>query len=62
MFNRLPKHLRMLSSCSVDIFKFQLDDSLRSIANIPCQLGFNNSLDGGDCINEGHYVDVLAAS
>ena len=62
MFNSLPKHVHLLSSCSVDKFKSQLDDYLRSIANLFCQPGFNNSLDGGDCINGGHYVDVLAAN
>ena len=46
----------MLSSCSVDIVKFQLDDYLRSIDDLSCQPGFNNSLDGGDCING--YGDV----
>ena len=23
--------------------------------DLPCQSGFNNSLDGGDCLNGGHY-------
>ena len=62
MFNGLPKHVRMLSSCSVDRFKSQLDDYLRSMADLPCQPGFSNNLDGGDCINGGHYMDVLAAN
>ena len=58
MFNRLLKHVRMLSSCSVDRFKSQLDDYLRSIADLPLQLGFNNRpLDGSDCINGGHYTE-----
>ena len=28
----------------------------------PCMPGFNNSLDGGDCLHGGHYVDDLAAN
>ena len=63
MLNRLPKHVLMLYSCSVNKFKSQLDDYLRSIADLSYQPGFNNSLDGGDCINGGgHYADVLAAN
>ena len=63
MFNKLPKHIRMISSCSVDKFKSQLDKhlSLRNIADLPCQPG-HNSLDGGDRLNGGHYVDALAAN
>ena len=49
MFNRLPKSIRMLSSCSVVGFKSRLDSSLRNIVDLPCRPGFNNSLDGGDC-------------
>ena len=44
IFNRLSKHVRMLSSCSVDRFKSQLHDYLRSIVDLPCQPGFDNSL------------------
>ena len=44
VFNSIPKHVRMISSCSVDRFKSQLD-YMRSIAYLPCQPGFNNSLD-----------------
>ena len=62
MFNKLPKHIRRLSSCFVDRFKSQLDDYLRSIADLLCQPGFNNSLDGEDGINGGHYADVLDAN
>ena len=36
MFNKLPKHIRMLSSCSVDKFKSQLDKHLRNISDLPC--------------------------
>ena len=59
MFNKLPKHIRMLSSCSVDKFKSHLDKHLRNIADLPCQPGYNNSLNGGDCLNGGHYADGL---
>ena len=57
MFNRLPKHVRMLSS--MEIFKSQLDDYVRSIADLPCQPGLNNSLNGEDCINGGHHTFIL---
>ena len=50
----------MVSSCSVDKFKLQLDKHLRNIVVLPCQHRFNNSLDGGDCLNGGHYADDLA--
>ena len=49
----------MISSCSVDKLKLQLDKHLRNIADL--QPGYNNSLDGGDPIG-GHYADVLAAN
>ena len=62
MFNRLPKAIRMLSSCSVVRFKSQLDSYLRNIVDLPCQPGFNNSLDGGDCLHGGHSADDLAAN
>ena len=57
MFNRLPKSIRMLSSCSVVGFKSKLDSYLRNIVDLPCRPGFNNSLDGGDCLHGGHYAD-----
>ena len=62
MFNRLPKTIRMLSSCSVIGFKSELDCYLRNIVDLPCQPGYNNSLDGGDCLHGGHYADDLAAN
>ena len=62
MFNKLPKHIRMISSCSVDKLKSQLDKHLRNISDLPYQPGYNNSLDGGDCLNGGHYADALAAN
>ena len=48
MFNRLPKAIRMLSSCSVVGFKSKLDSYLRNIVDL---------LDGGDC-----YADDLVAN
>ena len=62
MFNKLPKYVRIVSSCSIDEFKSQLDKHLRSIVDLPCRSGFNNSLDAGDCLDGGHYADDLAAN
>ena len=62
MFNKLPKYVHIVSSCSIDGFKSQLDKHLRSIVDLPCRSGFNNSLDGGDCLDGGHYADDLAAN
>ena len=47
MFNRLPKAICMLSSCSVVGLKSKLDSYLRNIVDLPCRPGFNNSLDSG---------------
>ena len=41
--------------------KSELDYYLRNIVDLPCQPGFNNSLDGRDCLHGGHYADDLAA-
>ena len=62
MFNKLPKYVRIVSSCSVDKFKLQFDKHLKNIVGLPSQPGFNNSLDGGDYLNKGHYADDLAAN
>ena len=62
MFNRLPKAIRMLSSCSVVGFKSQLDSYLTNIMDLFCRSGFNNSLDSGVCLHGGHYVDDLVAN
>ena len=62
MFNRLPKSIRMLSSCSVVGLKSKLGSYLRNIVDLPCRPGLNNSLDGGDCLHGGHYTDDLAAN
>ena len=63
MFNRLPKAIRMhcLLVLLLD-FKSKLDSYLRNIVDLPCWPGFNNSLDGGDCLHGGHYADDLAAN
>ena len=53
MFNRLPKAIRMLSR-SVVGFKSQRYSYQRNIVDLPCQPGFNNSLDGGGCIHGDH--------
>ena len=52
----------MLSSCSVDKFKSQNDKHSKNISDLLCQPGYNDSLDGGDCLNGGHYADALAAN
>ena len=52
----------MLSSCSVVGFKSKLDSYFRNIVDLLCQPRFYNSLDGGDCLHGGHYVDDLAAN
>ena len=62
MFNKLPKYVRIVSSRSVDKFKSQLEKHLKNIVDLPCQPGFNNSLDGGYCLNGGHYADEPAAN
>ena len=36
LFNRLPKDICVLSSCSVVGFKSQLDSYLRNIVDLPC--------------------------
>ena len=62
IFNKLSKHIHMISSCSVAKFKSQFNKHLRNISDLPCLSGYNNSLDGGDCLNGGHYADALAAN
>ena len=62
MFNRLPKAISMPSTCSVDGFKSQLDSYVRTSVDLPCQPGYNNSLDGGDCLHGVHYADDLTAN
>ena len=62
MFNRLPNDIRMLSSCSLVGFKLQLDSYFRKIVDLPCQSGYNNSLEGGNCLHCGHYANDLTAN
>ena len=62
MFNRLPTAIGILSSCSVVGFKSQLDSYLRNIVDLPFQTGFDNSLDGGECLHGGHYTDDIATN
>ena len=50
----------MLSYCSVDKLKSQLDKHLGNIADLPCQPGYHNSLYTGDCLNIRHYIVVMA--
>ena len=50
LFNYLPKLIRCTTSFSVYSFKHLLDTYLTNIVDHPCIPGFNNSLDGGDCI------------
>ena len=59
MFNRLPKAIRMLSSCSVVGFKSKLDSCHRNIVDLPCRPG--SSLYNRNCLH-GHYADNLAAN
>ena len=62
MFNVFPKPIRVMSCCSLVGFKSQPDSYLRNIVDLPCQPGFNNSLDGGDCLHGGHYADDMEAN
>ena len=62
LFNTLPRHIRLLSSCSVLSFKTKLDHYLMNIVDYPCQPGFNNSLDGGDSIRWSTLREDLAAN
>ena len=56
--SQLIKHLR---NNNIVGFKSQLDSYLRNIVDLPCRPGFDNSLDGGDCLH-GQYADDLAAN
>ena len=49
LFNSLSMHIRSISSCSFLRFKALLDIFVGSVEDLPCQPGFSNSLDGGDC-------------
>ena len=52
LFNKLPKFIRMLTVNLISIINFKriLDLYLSDIVDLPCRPGFNNSLDGGDCL------------
>ena len=50
-----------ISACSIDRFKSQLDQYLRTIPDLPSQPGYSNSLDGGDGIQRWTLRDGLAA-
>ena len=62
LFNSLPKFITCTTSCSVYGFKHTLDSYLMNIVDNPCVSGFNNSLDGGDCIKWRTLCDDLAAN
>ena len=53
--------MRNITACSIDRFKAQLDRYLRTIPDLPCQPGYNNSLDGGDGNQPWTLRDGLAA-
>ena len=60
MFNQLPLSLRNTTVCSVYSFKKKLDLYLSTVPDIPCRLGFSNSLDHGDCLRWRTPRDGLA--
>ena len=62
LFNSLPKLIRCTTSYSIYSFIHLLDTYLTNIVNHPCIPGFNNSLDGGDCIKWRTLRDDLAAN
>ena len=53
---------KLFVCCLLVGFNSQLDSYPRNIVHLPCQPGFSNSLDGGDCLHGGHYADDLAAN
>ena len=59
LFNSLPKSIRDTTNCSVCSFKQRLDRYLNSIPDLPCTPGYNNSLDGGDCLQRWTLRDDL---
>ena len=62
LFNSMLKFIRCITACSVYSFKHTLDSYLMNIVDNPCVPGFNNSLDGGDCIKWRTLCDDLAAN
>ena len=61
LFNFLPKSICDITNCSVCNFKQRLDCYLNSIPDLSCSPGYNNSLDGGDCIQRWTLCDDLVA-
>ena len=61
LFNSLPKSIRDTTNCSVCSFKQRLDCYLNSIPDLPCTPGYNNSLDGGDCLQRWTLRDDIVA-
>ena len=65
LFDSLPKAICDIScieyNCSVCSFKQRLDYYLSSIPDLPCSPGYNNSLDGGDCLQRWTLRDDLVA-
>ena len=61
MFNQLPLLLRNTTACPVYSFNKKLDLLyLSTVPDIPCQQGFSNSLDHGDCLRWWTPHDGLA--
>ena len=60
LFNQLPLFVRNTTVCSIHRFKKQLDSYLSTVPDFPCQPGFNNSLDHGDCLRWRTPCDGLA--
>ena len=58
LFNQLPLFLRNATVCSVHSFKKIF--CLSTVPDFPCQRGFNNSLDHGDCLRWRTPGDGLA--
>ena len=52
---------RDTTNCSVCSFKQRLDRYLNSIPDLPCTPGYNNSLDGGNCLQRWTLRDDLVA-
>ena len=59
-FNKVPLFLRNTTECSVYSFKKKLDLYLSTVPDVPCQPGFNNSLDHGECLRWRTPRDGLA--
>ena len=59
LFNFLPKSICDITNSSVCSFKQRLDRYLNSIPDLPCSPGYNNNLDGGDCLQRWTLRDDL---